>query len=173
MTDQFDEIDEILSSANEPKDITEVGPYKVSAPYSDSRNTFFTDLAKRLPPPKERKTYTKEEIIAMQPASTQRLMKMTDEEHAKFHNTPIDPEKAYANYDAIKKFQTTGDESALDEAIPARKLTERERENYQLHRKTSKNTQHQFDEGHGNLKATSNSSAGPERKTAAKEAFRY
>lgn len=146
--------------------------FRLSEPYSASKNSFFIELAKTLPPPKEFKKLTKEEIIAMQPASSQRLMKMSDEEHAAFHASDIDPNQAYVNKEAVDRL-LAGDESAYDEVIGRRDMSPDEVINYERHRKTSKNTQHQFEAGIGNLKSTGNTSAPPEAKEKAISAFIY
>ena len=163
-----------------PGEKSAIPKFRISEEYSESKNTFFVELAKSLPPPKPRKKLTEEEILAMQPASTQRLMKMTDEEHAEFHATPIDPNKAIANkeaYDEMQKAKEIGDEAAYNAAakrlIGQRDLSPEEITNYESFRRASKNTQFQFEPGHGNLKSTSHSSVTEERREKGIDAFVY
>lgn len=141
--------------------------FKVSEPYSESKNSFFIELARNLPPPKERKKYTEAEILAMQPASTRKLMLMTDEEHRAFHESPISTEG-----------QTTLADLGLSDEEKAAKIGQRNisPEEFAVHdayRKASKNTQHQFDKGHGNLLATGISSVTPETRQKAIDAYLY
>lgn len=156
----FENLDEILEKANSRS-------FRVSEEYSKSKNDFFIEMAKTLPPPKERKVYTKEEIIAMQPKSTQKMMLMSDEEHKAFHETPIDP----TGQTTLADINLSDDELAAK--VNKRTLTSEETINYVQHRQTSKNTQHQFTEGHGNLLARGSSSVTPETREKGINAFVY
>lgn len=142
-----------------------IGNFKVSEPYSESKNSFFIELAAKLGPPKEFKPITREEMLAMQPKSTQRLMLMTDEEHTAFHESLISTEGQTTLADMSLSPQE------MSAKVGTRPITIEETINYDAHRKASKNTQHQFTEGHGNLISPSHSSVTEESKRRAVDAL--
>lgn len=163
MSEKFSErLQAIIDDVNSEKKGSQ---FRISEPYTKSKQPFFLELAKTLPPPKERKTYSQEEIIAMQPASTRKLMLMTDEEHKAFHDSPISTEGQTTLADIMLS------DAELVAKTNTRELSPGEVINYELHRRNSKNTQYQHDPGHGNLKSTADSSVTPESKAKAVDAF--
>src|SRR6267154_2029434 len=73
----------------------------------------------------------------------------------------------------MKEYLETGDEEFLKKATGQRELPPELVAFYEERRRKSKNTQHSLDIGHGNLLATSESSATPEKKEKAADAFLF
>lgn len=155
-----------MSDFKVPNLYEKTGPtFKLGEPYSESKNPFFLELAKTLPPPKEFKKLSKEEIIAMQPKSAQRLMLMTDEEHAAFHNSEI----STVGQTTLADIGLSDEE--IGKKIGEREISIEEYQNYKELQHSQRNTQYQFESGHGNLLATSTSSATPETRKRAEEHY--
>lgn len=122
--------------------------FKFSESYSESKHPdreVFKRIAKNLPV-KEFKKLTQEEILALQCVGTQRVMRMTDDEHKAFHDTPIDPSCV------IPKEEWVIPEWSIDNISHAESL-----------RHAQKNTQYQSDLP----------GASEERKQSARDAFMY
>lgn len=123
-----------------------IGPYKVSEPYLESRQAFFLELARNLGPVKERKPISQEELFAMQQPSTQKRLRMTEEEIKEYWNSPL-PEQA----------QLSDEEINLK-----RDISIEEFDLYRNHQHTAKNTAH-----------TENLSSSPEAKERAVHAYMF